>query len=418
MKLFTSSAIALFAGLIAAPAAAQYNTPTSGPQPTGPTQPSQAAPKADAKTPTLSNKAGKAIVELQKAVKAKDTASIPAKLAAAKAVAQTKDDHFAIGALQLEAAQNAKDPAGMLAGADEVAASGYAPPSTVSGIYTQLGVGAYNDKKYADAVSLFQKAATIDPSNAEAVKFLGLAQNASGNKEAASATLLKAIQQGAATGQKPPEDLYKQAVGVAYGSRSPTALELSRQWVAAYPTPDSWHDALAIYRNLGSPDSSLALDIMRLASATGSMRGSGDYNVYASDTINSMNYGEAKAVLAEGISSGRIKASDPVIQDLQNALRGKAAPTAAELSSREAGAKVPNAYMRVADAYYGAGNYQKAADLYGKAVAAGADANVGNLRQGEALARAGDKAGAAAAFKKVGGTQASVAKYWLLYTGG
>ena len=131
-----------------------------------------------------------------------------------------------------------------------------------------------------------------------------------------------------------------------------------------------------------------------------------------------MNYGEAKAVLAEGISSGRIKASDPVIQDLQNALRGKAAPTAAELSSREAGAKVPNAYMRVADAYYGAGNYQKAADLYGKAVAAGADANVGNLRQGEALARAGDKAGAAAAFKKVGGTQASVAKYWLLYTGG
>ena len=418
MKLFTSSAIALIAGLIAVPAAAQYNTPMSGPQPTGPTQPSKAAPKADAKTPTLSNKAGKAIIELQKAVKAKDTASIPAKLAAAKAVAQTKDDHFAVGALQLEAAQNAKDPAGMLAGADEVAASGYAPPSTVSGIYTQLGVGAYNDKKYADAVTLFQKAATIDPSNAEAVKFLGLAQNAAGNKEAASATLLKAIQAGAATGQKPAEDLYKQAVGVAYGSRSPTALELSRQWVAAYPSPDSWHDALAIYRNIGSPDSSLALDIMRLASATGSMRGSGDYNVYASDTINSMNYGEAKAVLAEGLSSGRIKASDPVIQDLQNALKGKAAPSAAELSSREAGAKVPNAFMRVADAYYGAGNYQKAAELYGKAVAAGADANVANLRQGEALARAGDKAGAAAALKKVGGTQASVAKYWLLYVGG
>ncbi len=100
---------------------------------------------------------------------------------------------------------------------------------------------------------------------------------------------------------------------------------------------------------------------MRLASATNSMRGSGDYNVYASETINSMNYGEAKAVLAEGISSGHIKAADPVVQELQNALRGKAAPTAAELSSREAGAKVPNAYMRVADAYYGAGNYQKAA---------------------------------------------------------
>jgi predicted TPR repeat methyltransferase len=71
--------------------------------------------------------------------------------------------------------------------------------------------------------------------------------------------------------------------------------------------------------------------------------------------------------------------------------------------------------MRVADAYYGAGNYQKAAELYGRAAAAGADANVANLRQGEALARAGDKAGAAAAFNKVGGTQATIAKYWLLY---
>ena len=104
-----------------------------------------------------------------------------------------------------------------------------------------------------------------------------------------------------------------------------------------------------------------------------------------------------------------------MIQDLQNALKGKAAPTAAELAAREAGAKVPNAFMRVADAYYGAGNYQKAAELYGKAVAAGADANLANLRLGEALARAGDKAGATAALNKVGGTQAPIAKYWLLY---
>jgi tetratricopeptide (TPR) repeat protein len=413
MKLISSTAIAFVAGLAAAPAAAQYNTPSSAPQ--GSAAQAAPAPSSEASTPKLSNKAGKAIIDLQKAVKARDTASIPAKLAAAKAVAQNKDDHFAIGALEFEAAKAANDQAGMVAGADEIAASGYLPNSKVSGVYTEIGVTAFNSKNYDQAVNLFQKAVTVDPNNAEAVKFLGLAQNAAGRKADASATLLKAIQQGAASGQKPAEDLYKQAVSVAWGARSPTALELSRQWVAAYPTPDSWHDALAIYRNIGSPDASLALDIMRLASATNSMRGSGDYNVYASDTINSMNYGEAKAVLAEGISSGRIKASDPVIQELQNALRGKAAPTAAELASREAGAKVPNAYMRVADAYYGAGNYQKAAELYGKAAAAGGDANVANLRQGEALARAGDKAGAAAAFNKVGGAQAAIAKYWLLY---
>jgi tetratricopeptide (TPR) repeat protein len=413
MNLISSTAIALVATLAAAPAAAQYNTPSPAPQQSA-AQPAP-GPSNDAPTPKLSNKAGKAIIDLQQAVKARDTASIPAKLAAAKAVAQNKDDHFAIGALQFEAAKAANDQAGMVAGADEIAASGYLPNTKVSGVYTEIGVTAFNSKNYDQAVNLFQKAVTIDPNNAEAVKFLGLAQNAAGRKADASATLLKAIQQGAASGQKPAEDLYKEAVSVAWGARSPTALELSRQWVAAYPTPDSWHDALAIYRNIGNPDASLALDIMRLASATNSMRGSGDYNVYASETINSMNYGEAKAVLAEGISSGHIKAADPVVQELQNALRGKAAPTAAELSSREAGAKVPNAYMRVADAYYGAGNYQKAAEVYGKAAAAGADANVANLRQGEALARAGDKAGAAAAFNKVGGTQAAIAKYWQIY---
>jgi tetratricopeptide (TPR) repeat protein len=413
MNLVSSTALALAAGLAAAPAAAQYNTPAPAPQQSA-AQPAE-APASDMSAPKLSGKAGKAIIELQKAVKAHDTASIPAKLAAAKAVAQSKDDHFAIGALQLEAAQAANDDAGMLAGADEIAASGFVPATKVSGIYTQLGVSAYNGKKFDQAASLFQKAITVSPSNLEAVKFLGLAQNAAGHKAEASATLLKAIQQSAAAGQKPPEDLYKQAVGVAYGARSPSAIEASRQWVAAYPSADSWHDALAIYRGLGNPDPSLALDIMRLASATDSMRGSGDYNLYASNTINAGNYGEAKAVVAEGLSSGRIKASDPVIQDLQNALKGKAAPTAAELAAREAGAKVPNAFMRVADAYYGAGNYQKAAELYGKAVAAGADANLANLRLGEALARAGDKAGATAALNKVGGTQAPIAKYWLLY---
>lgn len=67
------------------------------------------------------------------------------------------------------------------------------------------------------------------------------------------------------------------------------------------------------------------------------------------------------------------------------------------------------------DAYYGAGNYQKAAELYGKAVQQGADANLGNLRLGEALARAGDKAGATAALSKVGGPQAEIAKFWLVY---
>lgn len=422
MKFVTSSAVALAAALIASPAAAQMGgnygaTPSMPPQTAAQPAQGQAPAQAQAQGPQikLSNKAAKAILDLQAAVKANDTASIPAKVAAAQAVAQTKDDRYAIGKLQLDAAVAAKDNAAAAAAADTIAASGFLDAHSMAGLYKQLGVLAYNEKQYPQAVALFQKAEATSPTDMEALKFLGLAQNMSGQKAEASATLAKALQLGSASGQKPDEDLFKQAIGVAYGAKSPIAVDLGRQWVAAYPSPSSWHDALVIYRNIGGADVSQALDIMRLARATDSMQGTGDYNLYASETINSQNYGEAKAVVAEGLASGKIKATDPVVQDIENALKGKTSPTAAELSAREAAAKVPAAYLRVGDAYYGAGNYQKAAELYKAALDKGADANLANLRLGEALARAGDKAGAAAALNKVSGSSAQVAKFWLLY---
>lgn len=415
MKFITSTAIALAAGLVAAPAAAQMGyTPTpSAPPPTAAQSPgaTQAAQGVQIK---LSSKAQKAILDLQTAVKANDVANIPAKIAAAQAVAQTKDDRYAIGKLQLDAASAANDSAAAAAAVDTIASSGFLDTPKIAGLYKQIGVVAFNGKQYTQAATLFQKSVALSPTDVETVKFLGLAQNAAGQKAEASATLARALQLSAA-GQKPAEDLYKQAIGIAYGAKSPAAIDLGRQWVAAYPSPSSWHDALVIYRNLGGADVSQALDIMRLARATDAMQNTGDYNLYASETINSMNYGEAKAVMAEGLASGKIKAADPVVQDIENALKGKAAPTPAELATREAAAKVPAAYLRVGDAYYGAGNYQKAAELYRNAFEKGADANLANLRLGEALARAGDKAGATAALNKVGGSLTGIAKFWLTY---
>jgi predicted negative regulator of RcsB-dependent stress response len=119
--------------------------------------------------------------------------------------------------------------------------------------------------------------------------------------------------------------------------------------------------------------------------------------------------------MAEGLASGKIKASDPVVQEIQGVLKSKSAPTAAELAAAEKGAAVPTAFLRVGDRYYGAGNYAKAADLYRQALAKGADKDLANLRLGEALAMAGDKAGATAALNAVSGPQGEIAKYWLVY---
>ena len=414
MKFITSTAIVLAAGL-SAPAAAQYGASASAPPPSTSAQQGQAQTQAEAPKIKLSSKAQKAIVDLQTAVKANDVANIPAKVQAAQAVAQTKDDHYAIGQLQLQAAVAAKNDAAEAQAVDAIAASGFLPSDKVASLYNAVGVQFYNAKQFDQAASYFQKAVALNPQDPEGQKLLAEAYNSAGKRAEGAAALQKVIAMNTAAGRKADEALYKRALGMAYEAKSPTAIELGREWVAAYPTPDSWHNALAVYRNMGNPDPASALDIMRLARATKSMQGTADYNLYAAETVNASNFGEAKAMLAEGLASGQIKASDPVIGDIQKALAGKGSPTAAELATREAGAKVPSAFLRIGDAYYGAGNYAKAAEMYRQAGAKGADANLANLRLGEALALSGDKAGAAAALGKVGGSLSEIAKFWLVY---
>lgn len=415
MRLITSTAIVLAAG-ISAPAVAQMygSAPPQQPQQTA-VQPSSTPDQAKGPQIKLSGKAGKAIMDLQTAVKANDVANIPARVAAAQAVAQTKDDHYAIAQLQLHAAVTAKNNAAAAQAIDAIASSGFLPGAQVAGLYNSIGVQFYNAKQFDLAAANFQKAAALDPQDPEAQKLLAEALNSQGKRAEGAAALQRVIAMSSTAGRKPEEALYKRALSMAYDAKSPSAIELGREWVTAYPTPDSWHNALAVYRNMGNPDPSSALDIIRLARATKSMVGSGDYNLYAAETINASNYGEAKAMLAEGLAAGKIKASDPVIGDIQKALAGKTAPSAGELSTREAGAKVPSAFLRIGDAYYGAGNYAKAAEMYRQAGTKGADANVANLRLGEALAISGDKAGAAAALSKVGGSLSEVAKFWMVY---
>src|SRR3954453_8607320 len=101
MKL-TTTALALALAASASPVLAQYDRPPPPPvqipnnvsAQNGGQQSEAPAPKDG--NPHPSGKAFKAIVDYQKAVNANDTANMPAKLAAAQAVASTKDDRYII----------------------------------------------------------------------------------------------------------------------------------------------------------------------------------------------------------------------------------------------------------------------------------------------------------------------------------
>ena len=399
MKLVSAAVAVALAG-VAIPAAAQQAAP--------------AAPAPAESQPKPSSKAQAAIIALQTAVNANDTANIPAKVAAAQAVASTPADRYWIARLQLNAAVKANNLAAEQQAVDAIAATNALSGPTIGELYVGLGNELLKAKQYDQAVALYQKASALAPNNPDYVLAIAQARSEQGQKAEAATAVQRAIALSRAAGQKPSEDLYKNAASLAYEAKSPSAVSNARDWLAAYPSDDSWRNSLAIYRNLNRADPDTVIDVMRLSSLTNSMQTLGDYASYADKALDEGNYGEAKAVIDAGVAAGKLKANDPSVAQVLASARGKV-PTAAQLAAAEKTAVIPTAFLKVGDRYYAAGDYAKAAALYRQALAKGVDPSLANLRLGEALTRSGDKAGATAAFNAVSGPRSELAKFWLVY---
>ena len=422
MKLITTTALALAMAVSATPAAAQYGGGMgSAPPPQLPNnnrpQSEQTSPATQQQQPGIkpSSKALKALVELQDAVNKNDTANIPAKLAAAQAVAQTKEDRYLIARLQLKAAATSKNNAAIAQAIDAVAATNVLDATQLSDLYVGMGAAYYNDKQFPQAVAAYQRALAVAPQNNEAANMLGEALLAAGQKNEAAAAYQRVLQARSAAGRKAEEALYKRAVAVAYEAESPTVLDLARQWVAAYPTQASWSDALAIYRNRNLGDAEATMDALRLKQALGYLA-PGEYGTLARTAADQLIFGEASAVLAEGVASNKVNLSSPEFSDLAVGLKARAKLTSADLAAAMKIAANGKALMRIGDNYAAMGDYSNAVQAYKLAMAKpDGDAALANLHIGMALARAGDKAGATAALNAVTGPRAEIAKFWLTY---
>jgi tetratricopeptide (TPR) repeat protein len=418
MKFMISTAALALVAVSGAAAAQDYGSrgaPTQVPQPREEAQP-EATQQQDPNAIKPSKHAVKALIDLQNAVKAKDTANIPAKVAAAQAAAQTKEDRYLIARLQLSAAVEANDNAAAAAAVDAVAASGVLPQAEVAKLYKGIGGKFYNAKQYDKAVAAFNRAVALDPHDYESLDLIGESYLGAGQKAQAAAAYQHAIQLTTAAGQKPDEDLYKKAVQLAYDSHSPEAVTAAREWVAAYPSPNSWHNAVAIYRNLNHPDTEGTLDLLRLLQATNALSTSGDYALFTEASAEQQNFNEAQAVIDAGIAAHVVDPTTAQFRQTIAILKNKPKATAADLQAALKMSPTPTNVVRIGDRYYAMGDYTQAADIYRQVLAKpGADKDVANLHLGMALARAGDKAGATAALNAVTGSRADIAKLWLLY---
>ncbi|MEK9209666.1 hypothetical protein [Sphingomonas sp. 2378] len=384
----------------------------------------------------LSPEALKAAQAAQPVLQQKNYAAAEPLVAAVETAAKTEDDKYIAAALRYElesgklfAAQQANpnapvDEAALAKPLDALIASPSTPAADKPRYLFRRGALAYNGKQYPIALQYFNQAKQLGYNDPNLPMLIVKAKMDSGDVAGANAELASAIDQMTASGQKAPEDYYKYAIGRANKAKMvPETLSWMRKWIIAYPTAQNWRNSLVIYGlqpgSLATLDKNQRLDLFRLMRATKSLADQNDYMEYAQYATDKGLPAEAETVLKEGIASGKIPAGNATAKAMLAAAAAKSrqegslAPTEARAKSAADGKLA----ALTAEAYYGQGNYAKAAELYRAALQkGGVDANEVNTRLGIALAAQGDKAGAKAAFDAVQGQpRADLAGFWKTY---
>ena len=416
MKFTITAASVLLAGsaFIAAPAAAQsnYGAPSTS-QPTAVEAQPQQEQKSTAQ-PKVSRGAVNALKALDAAVKSNNGADVAAKVQEANAVAKTEDDKYMIGVLQYKYATASKDDAVRAAAIEAMIASGF-KGAPLADLYKDLGATYSRLKQPQKSLDAYQRVMQLDPNSVDATAALAEAKVEAGQAAEGLAMIQKGIALQSAGGGKAPEAWYKRALQIAWKAKLPQASQVARDWVAAYPGNDSWVNALSVYQNVTPLDEAHAIDLMRLKRALKVLSAS-DYFKYGDIAVQKGFPGEAKAILEQGFAAKTIDKSNASFSQLYALASQRSQGDRASLPASPPADQNAHRLVVLGDAYYGYGDFAKAAEFYRAAIAKGdAEASVANLHLGMALAGQGDKAGASAAFNKVGGDYADLAKFWLLH---
>ncbi len=405
-----ATALALVA--VAAPAAAKKADAPAAAAPGGP----------DAKN--ISKGVRPLLQEAQKLEAAGDNAGALTQVRAAEAVGNLNStDQFFIAQMKLGLGSKLKDDKVLEEGIKGSVASEFLPPAEKPKYIRNLAAIAIQRNDYNGATADFEQLTALPGASSE--DFNTLAQLYAKLKQdpQAIAALQKAIVAAKAAGKTPDENLYRTELKIAVDAKLPDVVRsASVDLVTAYPNPTNWRDALLLLRDSQKPDDQGMLDIFRLMQSAGALNGEADYSEFVELLINKGLPGEAKTVVADGIAKGMLSASKGRVVEYNKEITAKVGADRASLPGIDKEARSSSngkVALGQGDAYFGYGDYAKAAEMYRLALTkSGVDPATANLRLGASLARSGDKAGATTAFQAVqGGNRAPLAQYWLIWLG-
>lgn len=424
-SILASAAFTLAA--LPAVAAAQYGGGASSPPQTSQTQPQGDQQGQGQRQQThlqitgLGRAESDAIMPTYQAVQRQDWAAASAALPAAQAAATTSAGRYVVGQLQLQIARGTNNTRMMLQAVDAMINSGGAPADQMDALRRareSLSAAATAETDPAAAEAQLTQLLAADPNNVNRMIQLAEIKERLNKHQEAVALFQRAIAANAASGQATPENYYRRALAIAYTARLPQpSVAVSAALLAAYPTHDNWRDTLRVYRDLAGEDRSAELDLFRLMRAAGALTSESEYVNYAEAANRAVVLGEVKAVLDEAFAHNAIQATNAAsVRQLQASAANRMAADRASLASESRNPATGQAALRLGDAYYGYGDYAQAAQLYRTALQKGGqDANLVNLRLGEALAMGGQRAEAETAFRAVSGSHQPIAGFWLLW---
>ena len=378
---------------------------------------------AQSGTPSFTKEERAALTAVETALNARNYPAAQTALAAAQSAVRGGDARTYLARLQLRLGRETANLPLQAAAIDTLLASGTVPQSQLGAFYTTRGAIALNaartreERERAEAILArgYQLAPTADTA-------LTLAQlKLAVRKDAEAIPLIeRAIELALAGGRPAPESWYRRALTLATMEKlAPQVLKLNRAWIAAYPSEENWRDAILLYRDNANPDPAATLDALRLQRLAKGLAGERDYLETAQAFAAAGLPGEAKSVLDQGVAQRMI---DPGKATFKEALASatRAAATAKgrlpALKSAAAAAATGAAALEAGDQHLSFGDYAAAAELFRTAIAkGGVDPAAASTRLGIALALAGQRAEAEAAFRAVAGPRAELAALWLVW---
>ena len=356
----------------------------------------------------------------REAIAARDYTTAQTAIAQAEAAATTDDERYVATLLRygLEsqkiadktmATNGVYDPNPVAAPLDALIANPRTPRSELPRYLYARGSVAFDQKKWAQAIDFFTRAQQAGSTDPNLPLYLIKTRVESGDVAGGLAEL-DAIW--TTHPERMTEDYYAYAIGRSNkaGQKAET-MKWLRRALAANPTARAWHSAVTFYglqqRAMVKLDARQTLDLYRLLRLANALADENDYESYAQAAIEAGVPDEAKAAIVAGKAAGKFPTPTPAATTALStkadaAIRAKG--PIATLESRAKASPKGDLLAQAGDIRLGRGDYAEAAARYRDALAKGVgNADEVNTRLGIALAMAGDKTGAKAAFAAVTG---------------